>query len=171
VQKTPSKKLPKIILSGILAIATLLGYVVLIPRVTASVSDPVDPSNPFSSSLTITNTGLLPLSEVEPEFGLKKMTFGNPDNPTTFVGPADKPGDFETFQTLEWETPSTLDMDGVLMVGLNDIWGKQPSLLSADIAIIVSYRLPLIHLKRQRIFPFRAVKQTNGNFYWYAKPS
>jgi hypothetical protein len=40
---------------------------------------------------------------------------------------------------------------------------------SADIAIIVDYEIPLIHLTREKIFPLSAKRQSNGNFYWYAR--
>src|SRR4051812_15629242 len=67
--------------AAILAIATLLGYSVLVPRVTISASDPVDPEQPFSSSVTITN-GLLPINAVQPSIAIDDLgflnRFGNP---------------------------------------------------------------------------------------------
>jgi hypothetical protein len=137
-----------------------------LPRLTANVSDPVDPDNPFSASVTITNTGYVPLSSVKPWYGLKKMTFGNPATPTVFQSDGSKV--YPKFDNAKWHS-SDLGLDDKFTFGLNDIWGKPSGFLSADMAIVIEYRIPIIHWKREKVFPFTAERQTNGHFYWYAK--
>jgi hypothetical protein len=70
--------------------------------------------------------------------------------------------------SANWHS-SDLGLDDKFTVGLNDIWGKKDNLLTADISIVVEYEMPLIPWKREKTFPFTAVKQSNGHFYWYAK--
>jgi hypothetical protein len=74
-------KSPFSLLSLFYVIATLIGciasIVIFYPRITVTISDPVDLDEPFSSSVTITNSGYLPLRSVIPAFGLKEITFEN----------------------------------------------------------------------------------------------
>jgi hypothetical protein len=157
-------KSPFRILSGIATLAGILGLVTFLPRVTVTVSDPLDPTNPFSATVTVANTGYLPLNSVEPAFGLMKMTFGNPAAPRTFQSSSQKK--YVGIANRLWH-PSDLGIDDKFAFGMNEIWGNQPNLLTADIAILVKYEIPIIHWERQKIFPLTAVKQTNGRFYWY----
>jgi hypothetical protein len=151
--------------------AIILGFIVavvnLLPRLTANVSDPVDPDNPFSASVTITNTGYVPLSSVNLYYGLGQMTFGNPAMPSHLQRDESMKG-YPLFESTKWH-PSDLGLDDKFTVGLNDVWGKQPYLLSGDMTIVIQYRIPIIRWKREKTFLFTAEKQTNGHFYWYAK--
>jgi hypothetical protein len=165
-QEQPKTSLRAIVgwVAGILGLIT--GVVTLLPRVTAVVSDPVDPDNPFSASVTITNTGYVPLTSVKPWYGLKKTTFGNPAMPTVFQNDGSKV--YPKLDNAKWH-PADLGLDDKFTFGLNDIWGKPSALLSADMAIVIEYQIPIIHWRREKTFPFTAERQTNGHFYWYAK--
>lgn len=164
VREKKTDKIPFRIFSGTAALAGILGLVTFLPRVTVTVSNPLDPTNPFSATATVSNTGYLPLYSVQPAFGLKKMTFGNPAAPRTIE--SSSKNSYVGLASSLWR-PSDLGIDDKFTFGLNEIWGKQPNLLNADIAILVKYEIPIIHLKREKIFPLTAVKQTNGQFYWY----
>lgn len=64
-----------------------------------------------------------------------------------------------------------LGLDERFTVALNDLFDDRgPNLNSADLAIVVTYQIPIIHLQRQKTFPFIAHKQINGQFYWYPEP-
>lgn len=152
------------IASGIATLVGILGLVTFLPHITTTISDPVDPNNPFSASVTITNTGVFTLDEVEPFFGLRKMTFGGPAATRTWLGPAQQ---YTRFGIRGWHA-SSLDPDKNFTFALDEIWGNQPNLRSADVAVIVQYQVPLVHWKREKTFPYSAIKQTNGRFYWYA---
>ena len=72
------------------------------------------------------------------------------------------------FNRIEW-TPRTLDPDDKSTIALNQIFHLcREGVASADVAIVVEYELPLIHLKVERLYPFAIKSQTNGNFYWYS---
>ncbi|MGF7182262.1 hypothetical protein [Tunturiibacter psychrotolerans] len=133
------------------------------PRMTIIVSEPVDPENAMSASVTITNTGFIPLLRVRPLWELHEMTFGDPSNPSKVLG------DKNMIRLTNTWAPKSLNHDDEIEFGLNDIWGNQPYMLSADGAIVVEYRLPLIPHSFSRVFPVIARKQTDQKFHWYAQ--
>lgn len=169
--KETAKPKKHTVLGSLLVVATLLGgiaaVVVFWPRVVATISDPVDPDDPFSASATVTNTGYIPLDSVTPYVGVASIrTKGSP--------PASE--DFETyppqttkFRRAQWPT-RTLGLDDKFTFALNDVVDTHPGQLeSAAIAVVVDYEIPIIHWQREKIFPFAAHRQTNGKFYWYSK--
>lgn len=164
--RVPRSKRERItIFSVIVTLATLCGYVVLVPRVTAVLSDPTDPNDPFSSSVTITNTGSIPLKTVIPSVSFRDITFLTPQGK-----PLTLHGDME-HQKIRWKTwsPHDLGIDDRFTLALNDFFGgTRQSLVSAQIAIVVDYELPLIRFHQEKRFPVFAKRQSNGNFYWYA---
>jgi hypothetical protein len=150
------------LVSGTISVVGLLVAVLtLLPRVNVIISDPVDPNYPFSSSVTVINDGYIPLNIVSPKFALKKIEqttgqpiFGDPDYGSDLV-PA------------LWHARN-LGPDNKFAIALNDVTEFSTlELKAADIAIVVDYQLPIVHIKRRAIFPFYAKRQTNGNFYWY----
>ena len=168
--KVAEKKKPRISIIGVLlGVATLLGapaaVVTLLPRVTATISDPADPDLPFSSSVTITNTGYIPLDSVSPFMGLGQI--GGEHAP-----PEDKnlhPNYHPYFRRAQWPIQN-LGLDDKFTFAINDVFDTASGRISyADIAVVIDYEIPVIHLKREKVFPMEAHKQRNGKFYWYSK--
>jgi hypothetical protein len=149
----------------ILGVLTFIGgLAVLWPRVGVTVSDPVDTNDPFSASATVSNTGFLPLHDVNAWFGLVRIVGGV--NGATYEGAAN----YGTrIQPKALEEKHTLTMDDKFTFALNDIISFcKCSGESADIAVIVEYHIPIIGLRLEKIFPYYLRKQ-GGNYYWYAK--
>jgi hypothetical protein len=167
-KKLQSQPRVSVVAAVVLGLATLIGVPAAIfafwPRVTVSVSDPVDPKNPFSAAVTVTNTGLLPLDKVTPFFGLQQMDFGGT---AVQADPANKA--YTLFGSTRWGSGFDLGLDDKYSFGLNEIWGVQPNLTTATVAIVVRYQLPIVHVHREKIFPLVAERQSNGQMYWYAK--
>jgi hypothetical protein len=173
LEETASKQSPlrgrivKILVFVIGIPGVLAALLTLLPRVTPTVSDPVDPDDPFSASVTITNTGLIPLREVDPGIGLGEFITkgGSPHDPNF------KPLYWPHYHNISWGIHD-LGLDQKFTFALNDVWETQEKggLDYADIAITVDYRIPVLRWKQEKIFPMIARKQTNGRFYWYAKP-
>ena len=158
------KKGRRLILGGILAIATLLGYVVLIPRPVIAISDPVDPSDPFSASISVTNTGYVPLHNVHVGIPVKDIA--------SLVGPG-LAGDSEygTVVFPDAGNAGDLGIDDKFSFPLNKVMdGDKGNLKSADIGILVQYELPVIGVKRYKLSLAHVDQQKNGNFYWYVSP-
>ena len=168
--KTTTNPFPRKIIGAVLGLATLIGgAAVLLPRVTVTVSDPVDPNNPFSSSVTITNTGYIPLKSVRAGICFDEIQIlrdGGPI-PMTVLGDCGK----QTMLLENW-APHDLSLDDRFTVAINDAFGNpaehESSLASAQISILVPYQLPLLRIHRQKRFPLVAKRQSNGRFYWYA---
>ena len=153
-----------------LALATIAGGVAaalaLLPRISCVPSDPVDPSNPFSASFTITNNNFIPLRQVQASFGIGHVVTAPAQPPANLVPT------FESRHTKpEWKD-HRLRMDESFTITPADLIELHPParLSSADIAVAVSFKLWLLPVSNERIFRFRARQQSNGQFYWYSQP-
>jgi len=139
-------------------------FLEFLPRVQASISQPVDPGNPFSASVTIVNSGRIPLNAVSVRIGLglicgARAPCSIPLHPDPnidysssigeFGGPTRRmaPGDQFTF---------VLDQLAVAPDGLK----------YADIAVIVDYEVPVIRYKREKKLGLFTRKETDGRTYW-----
>jgi hypothetical protein len=160
-------RIPIWLWAAIGAFCTLLGgfsaVVTFLPRVTAVVSDPVDPTDPFSSSVTVTNTGYLPLNSVVPFVRINELRYGNLSRPLIL----NSTNSYGLGITAERQPPVRLGLDDRFTFDIHQALPALPPLLSrADIAISIRYKIPLIFLTREKMFPLVADRDTNGNFRW-----
>lgn len=132
----------------------------LMPRVAVTISDPVDPEQPFSSSVTIANSGYIPLI-VDHYLGVIKIESTTAE--LASAGPC-----YALARYGKW-TSHRLGLDDKFSFALNEITYTLPNTLeTADIAIIVKYRIPMIGWGGpSKVFGYAAHKQSNGRFYWY----
>jgi hypothetical protein len=145
----------------------LAASLALLPRVNVTVSDPVDPDDPFSAAATITNTGYIPLDAVWPAIGIGQISTVPNDKPVSNV----KWDYLPCYRRSQWK-PRYLALDDKFTFALNDVWQLETkgSLSYADIAVAVDYEIPVLHWHRRKLFPIVAHRQTNGRLYWYPKP-
>jgi hypothetical protein len=146
------------LIGGVVAVLTLL------PRISVSPTDPVDPDNPLSASFTIANNNFIPLRHVSAVLGIGE------------IQPVGKPLDADiayrdqgALAPAAWSNHS-LDMDDHFTVSPYDVvhaYGDR----EAAIQIIVSYKPWILPLDRQKRFRFQTHRQTNGKLYWYALPT
>jgi hypothetical protein len=159
----PRRRLTKWFLFLIGIPGVLASLLSLLPRVTVTVSDPVVPEDPFSSSVTITNTGYIPLKSVTPLLGLGEIDMQGSQsrhNPHTR---------YAMFQSSLLPVQD-LGLDDKFTFAINDPWKLEKPFVYADIAVVVEYHIPLLPFwKGRKTFPMIAHKQSNGRFYWYAK--
>jgi hypothetical protein len=149
--------------------------VVLWPRPSAASIDPIDPDNPFSSRITITNNSFVPLEDMEIGIHPQTIKAGN----AQVLAPGRQKGDAGTVFTFtrpEWQH-LLLDIDDSVTITPADILGPtggvsfgDQSLLDADLSVIVRYNPWFVPFRRAKEFRFRT-KQTNGKYYWYATPA
>lgn len=152
---------PAVALLGALAAAATF-----LPRVSISPRDPVDPTNPFSASFTVTNTGLVPLNDVGVRIALgeiiaEPLPFNPPKRFELGSGGFDRIGWLH--HTLEIDEPYTVP---VSMFGL----GKGERLSGADLAIVIRYKPWFLPWHRDKAFRFQTYRQSNGGLYWYSVP-
>ena len=169
-KKLPPQPSPwKLAISVILGTATLVGGIAgvlaFVPRVTPTLSEPADPDDPFTASVTITNTGFIPVRAVIPGIGVRSIGFSGKE----VMG--DPQGDLVPVHRADMK-PRDLGLDERFTFALNDFFDPGKNNLSkADIAVIVDFEpyTPFWHWRREKVFPMFARKQMNGKFYWYAK--
>ncbi len=157
------------LLAWSLGLATLLGGVVsaltLLPRVSVTPSDPVDPTNTFSASFTISNNNFIPLRHVDAGIGIWQM-LGKDVQPQEVqkIVPFE---DVMPFERAEWRNHN-LDMDERFTITPNELFTGHVTL--ADIGIIVTYQPWILPWSRKRIFRFKTVRQSDGTLHWYSEP-
>ena len=161
------------VISFVLGAATTLGGVaVLMPRPVVIQGDPVDPSNPFSASFTITNTNFIQLNNVTAYVVFREMAnepavfkpiyhphMGGPESETYLFRP-------------EWKG-HTLGMDERFTITPADLitcCGSSPS-AGAEFGVAVEYSTWIYPFTRRKIFAFATHKQSNGQLYWYSIPN
>jgi hypothetical protein len=153
-------------LAVVLGVATLIGgcaaIVTFFPRVTPSVSDPYDPNDPFSSTITITNTGYLPLGSVEAFVGLNELHTRDAAKGPTYRHEGTR-GKYARFAGGTWKA-HYLGLDDRFSFLLNDVIA--PGFGVGNMAVIIDYEIPIIHMKREKIFPLLSKRRPNGTFYW-----
>lgn len=154
----------------ILGIATILGAAIavlsLLPRPIVDPYGPVDPSNPFSASFTITNISFIPLEDLNVSMGLGQVVTEPAQINPNFV-----PNFMSRLARPEWAN-HRLSMDEKFTITIGDLFsfGGEAKLSGADIAIVISYRPWIIPLRREKIFRFVTKRQTDGQLYWYSRP-
>lgn len=163
------------LLQRIVRIATLVvgvpsvvaAILTLLPRLSATMSDPVDPDNPFSSSITILNTGFIPLPNTRLSICVKRFT-------TVGAVKQNVTSDYTRwpcFQNAKWGS-HYMGLDDKFTVTMSDFIGIDPStsLNEATFFLKVTYDMPIIESwERDKLYGFTAYRQTNGRFYWYAE--
>jgi hypothetical protein len=176
-RKTESKKKPLrskaisilVFLIGIPGVAAAL--LTFLPRPSVSVGDPVDPENPFSSAFTVTNGNFVPLRDISVGLKLGNIKVGNVN--LASKSPLSNGRSGAIFETEGWEHRD-LEMDERFTISPMEVMSRiiPPGMdfNGGEIAIQVQYTPWLVPLKRSKSFGFRAVRQTNSKFYWYAIP-
>jgi hypothetical protein len=144
----------------------LAALATLLPRLTPIISDPADPDNPLSISVTVTNTGYIPLSLVTASVATCYLcTKGSPCEVPEFPPRLTQ---CTKFRRAQWGA-HYMAIDDRFTFPLNDVLDTaDPKGLSyANIAIVLDYEIPLISWKREKAFPLATRKQRNGRLYWY----
>jgi hypothetical protein len=165
---------------GIVVFCTLLGgagsIVTFVPRPSISLIDSVDPDNPFSSRFTISNSGVIPLTDVSVGIHPQVLLVGNGE----IESPKREKGDAATTFTIvrpEWEHLH-LGADESLQIPLSEIFspdvinigGDYRQFRGGDLSIIVKYRPWLIPIQRVKELRVVAHREPNGKFYWNSIP-
>jgi hypothetical protein len=162
-------------IAGILAFAIGIPGIVaallsLFPRVSVAVSAPVDPDNAMSALATVTNTGFIPLDSVELWVGIGNFcTQKAPCSAPAFPSPM---RDYRSrMKRRQWLSHPRMEVDEQFTFPLDDIMRAEDpgGLVYADLAIIVVYKVPYIHIVQEKTFPLYTRKATSGKLYWQWK--
>jgi hypothetical protein len=151
----------------ILAVATLIGVpaalLTLLPRITVTPSDPVDPANSLSASFTIANNNFIPLRHVTAYVSVGQIVSTGHDLDPSFI-----PGFKNRLFLDRWQN-HYLGVDEKFTITPNDIIHKDQA-SDADIAIAVEYHVWILPWSNEKTFRFRTERQSDGKVYWYSAP-
>lgn len=168
---TPKKQKQKVketrtrmkLLSILLGICTLVGgAVVFLPRPTVlSPTVPFDNNNSFSVSFDISNNGYIPLEDCGISLGVGQIA-----GKDAHLDPSLIPS-FQSRFIMPKYQHHRLGMDERFTFVASDIIGNAGA---ADIAIIVTYKPWFLPLRREKIFRFVTLKQSDKQLFWRSWP-
>ena len=163
--KPRSNKASSRIATRALAVAALICVLAIVfwPRLTATFSDSLNPYDPFSSSVTITNTGFIPLYDVELAIVPVHIWNGN----TTFKSDPNHPALFWFNKWGKHDVGINCKFTVLLDDAFQAASGSQ--IIDAEIEIVAKYTVPIIHWQRTRTFTVVSRRQNNGSFTWDSK--
>jgi hypothetical protein len=155
-------------------LSTVVGGIVAIvefwPRPEVTHTDSADPQSPFSVSFTISNNGLIPLSNVSAELAVRDITYDT----ITIRAYGTIPGDGKPafFLSKQWGN-HYLYRDNRFTISPDETdFGtfKAPNhghLIGAHIGVTVNYSPWFIPKKMHKEFRYKAYRQTNGTISWF----
>jgi hypothetical protein len=169
----PRKSFPALakIGAGILGlctiVGTLVGLVVLLPRMTVDSDKLVDPLNAPPITFTLTNTGYIPLTNVRPAMGLCDFVIGPPRDIDDRCDGSLSSG----FQLTKWFT-KRLSMDEKHTIRLDDLFDLSPPTQfgGANISIKISYEPWFLWFRMEKEFRFMTRMEKDGKFSWVNRP-
>jgi hypothetical protein len=165
-QPEPTKKWHHKLLGWFLGFCTALGIIALWPRVTIEPEGQIDPSNPHPIYFKITNTGFVPLRDVDPFIGLCVYFAGEPRNlPERCEGPLGA-----RFLMSQWHV-RWLARDEPTKIRLDDALNIGPQLGGADISVGLVFSVWMIPLLRVPIeYRFQTHVERDGKLSWIPRP-
>jgi len=163
------KDWPKVRLAwgAFLAFCTILGLIALWPRVVVDPEQQIDPSNPHPISFKITNTGFIPLWNLQPGFGLCEFDASPPhDLPDRCKGPLGT-----IFINDHWAV-AELARDETIQLRLDDLFSVEPPSIfgAADISIVLSFNPWFLPVTRKAEFRFQTHVEKDGKLSWVPRP-
>jgi hypothetical protein len=157
-------------LAAILGILT--GYLALLPRVSVSQNEQLDPTNTFSSPFIISNEGPLPLEDAKFRCGIAEAKIekgpdirGAPNFGTSFFVLKDQNGNNAV---QNFGSPEILPGERSTMPSCSFPWLNPVE--NADIGIVVTFRVGYTPFPGTRVFHFSTLKDVSGKLHWFPLP-
>jgi len=149
-------------ISGGLALITVISFR---PRLTLGASDPLNPADPFSSRITITNNSFYTLRNVSFAVAMGSISVRQGG------GIAGAGNQYEALLFPDIGRGKDLATDDKREFPFNNIIdGDKDNLKNRNFAVLMHYETPLLPLKFNKLFPLQVIAQNDGNFHWYAEP-
>jgi hypothetical protein len=147
------------------AIGLAASIVTFLPRITVDAGAQIDPGRPYPIPFTITNTGVVSLTSVQPAIGLCSFW----TELSTQSSACEKIG--VRFLNPQWFVHE-LRKDEKHVIRLDDLFRvSSPARFGgADISIVISYYPWLIPIKREIEFRFVTRKEMDGMLSWVPQP-
>jgi hypothetical protein len=156
--------------AAILGIVT--GYLALLPRISVSQNDQLDPSNTFSSPFIISNDGPLPIENVRFACGIIDVKhengpemIGDQNFGSRFFVMHDKEGKIAGFNL---GSPEMLPGERSTIPSCSYPWLNPVEY--ANIGIVVEFRIGYTPFPGRRVFRFGTLKDAAGKLHWFPFP-
>jgi hypothetical protein len=143
------------------------GLVTFLPRMTIDAVDLVDPSRPWPMHFTIVNTGIIPLTSVQPMLGICELWLGEPRNlPDRCSGPI-----LSRLAPHSWFA-KRLGGDKRYTISLDEAFALAPGVKfgGADISIEIRYEPWFLPIERKKEFRFVTRVEGDGKLSWLSRP-
>jgi hypothetical protein len=159
-----------VFLATILGLVT--GYIALLPRVSVSQNEQLDPSDPFSSPFVVSNDGPLPMERVRFRCGIVSASYehgpkveGGSNFGSSFIFAPDASGNMppQNFGAVEMNPGERSTIPSC-----NYPFPK--SVAGANIGIIVTFRIGYTPFSSKRTFRFVTLADSNKKLHWYPYP-
>ena len=150
-----------------LAFCTIIGLNALWPRIVVEPIGQIDPSDPHPIIFKITNTGFMPLWNVQPGFGLCEFATGVPHNP-----PERCQKELGSVLIMPQWHVSELSRDEPTEIRFDELISLQPpaKFADADISVVVTF-YPWFMPNRMRLeYRFQTRLEEDGKLSWVPRP-
>lgn len=134
------------------------------PRISVKPSDSLDPNNALKTPFIITNDSFMPISNVRYSCAIKDVktkdwpgVIGEPDYSSRLVS-----------SNLVAARMGIGESDSAIcpLAGFN----LHSDIVSADIAVVVQYSVPVLPINLEKIVPFTTLRDSQGRLRWIQKP-
>jgi hypothetical protein len=149
------------------AIGLAAAIVTFLPRMTVEPGGQIDPASPYPISFTITNTGIIPLTNVQPGFGICEFYSGEPEN---------RPDRCDGLLTSKLVKPQwlvkRLNVDEKHVIRFDDMFNIQPPAKFgfANIAVTIDYNPWFLPWRLNPQFRFITRLERDGKLTWMPRP-
>jgi hypothetical protein len=155
-------------LRGLAAVALAGGAVAAVmylPGVTVDPEGPVNPSNPYPISFTISDANFIPLENVNVYLEICYIVAA----PAPAMHTCQRPDKVLLFKA-DWRNHS-LTTDQQFSITLDDFlrFTTPTKFGGADVSIIVEYQPWVFPIRQERTFRFAAELGTDGKLYWISR--
>jgi hypothetical protein len=146
----------------VIVIATVLGlYEVLLPRLSVSQIEPLNPSDPFTARLTIRNSGYFSVYNVEVKCVEHDVTT---ERRATMRGFTIIPGSDRSFAEI------APDQSATVYCPVSGVFAFESPVKKADMEFIFDYRPEYLFWRRTSRFRFVTVRTSDGTLRWIEQP-
>lgn len=153
--------------TGLATMFSILSYVH--PNIVVTPLAPIDPARIFSTQFVVSNNGYLTIHDIKYECAIEKI-----EGQVTFGSYGGLSGINEIsprLSALEHDLKSSLGPNHSDTVSFDfRLFTKAEPIRSADVGIVVSFRVGFIPLRQEHIYHFVTQRSSDGRLHWVPKP-
>jgi hypothetical protein len=152
-------KVPLEALGAISAIASILGGLSLMPRVSLQINGSIQPSSPMKTLFAISNDGLLPIHDIHVVCGVDRFAnaMGGGISGLGFIFPESRADVLSPGHEMSLPCHRIVDTGGI-------------QVMDAQMEIIITYRPDWVWWHHSETFRVKGIKGADGTWNWQRLP-